>query len=164
MAETRKFSLIYDGQEDRIAWDLEDTEGATTRLWLTQKLTGGLVGALIPNLEKRAAAAAASGAALQAWEQAAAMAEFGKTPGVRTRAGSTTGLVRTVHVASGERGFGLTFEFGAGESRTIGLETRALRQTLAVIHRLYAAAGWPMDLWPAWIADAAKPATAPALN
>lgn len=164
MAETRKFSLVYDGEEDRIAWDLEDTEGVATRLWLTQKLSRRLVGALVPILEKRTAGGAAGGSALQAWEQAAAMAEFGKTPGVRTDAGSTAGLVRTVHVASGERGFSLTFEFGVGEARTIGLETPALRQTLAVIHRLYAAAGWPMDLWPAWIADAAASATASLAN
>jgi hypothetical protein len=164
MAETRKFSLVYDGAEDRIAWDLEDTEGATTRLWLTQKLSRGLVGALIPILEKRTAGAASGGSTLQAWEQAAAMAEFGKTPAVRTDAGSSAGLVRAVHIASGEKGFSLTFEFGADETRTVGLETPALRQTLAVIHRLYTAAGWPMDLWPAWIADPAARAAEATVN
>jgi hypothetical protein len=37
MTQIHKFSLVYDATEDRLAWDAEDIQGATTRLWLTQK-------------------------------------------------------------------------------------------------------------------------------
>ena len=164
MAEIRKFSLVYDGEEDRIALDLEDVEGATTRLWLTQKLCRGLVGALAPMLEQRTAAVPAGRQAVQAFEQAAAMAEFGKTPGVTPTAGATTGLVKAVHVTSGDKGFGLTFEFGAGEQRLVGLEPPALRQTLGVLHRLHKTAGWPMEFWPSWVEARRETTAASAIN
>src|SRR5579863_4110308 len=164
MAEISRFSLAYDGDEDRLAWDMLDAEGATTRLWLTQKLCRRFVMAVSQILEKRTAASPHQQGALQSWEQAAAMADFGKVPGVTLQAQSAGGLVRVAHISSTESGLNLAFEFGAGESRTFGLGVPAVRQTLALMHRLYAQAGWPMDFWPAWVADLAAPAAVSAVN
>ena len=166
MTEIRRFSLAYDGDEDRLAWDMADADGATTRLWLTQKLSRRLVGALAEILEKRTAADAppAQRPVLQSWEQAAAMATFGKVPGVKPEAGATSGLVKVVHITAGDAGLSLVFEFAADGRRTIGLDPPAVRQTLALMHQLYVAAGWPMDFWPSWVASPAAPADAPALN
>ena len=166
MAEIHKFSLLYVAAEDRLALDTEDVEGATTRLWLTQRLCRGLVAALVPILQT-AVPPALSGQpheTAQAWEQAAAMADFGKTPGVQSRTDSIAGLVEAVHIrpAAGQTVF--TFDFGAGDARVVSLTLPALRQTLAVMHRLHVEAGWPLDLWPAWIADPSAQAGGGAVN
>jgi hypothetical protein len=166
MADIRRFSLVYDGEEDRIAWDMLDVEGAVTRLWLTQKLCRRFALAVTEILEKRTAGGAATGhgSALQSFEQAAAMSEFGKTPGVTLTSDAKSGLVRKMQLSSTADGLGLTFEFGDGESRTFGLGVAAVRQTLAVLCKLHEAAGWPDDFWPAWVADPAAPAAPSAVN
>ncbi|HEY5107969.1 MAG TPA: hypothetical protein VII73_14560 [Caulobacteraceae bacterium] len=156
MAAIHKFSLIYDAAEDRLAWIVEDLEGATTRLWLTARLCRGLVPAVVRLLNKtRADIAAEHETAVQSWEQAAAMTGFGKVPAVRAGALTTTGLVTAAHIRPSVDGMVLTFDFGAGDNRTIALSTTAVRQMLAVMHRVHLAAGWPVDVWPAWIARAA---------
>jgi hypothetical protein len=165
MRQLAKFSLSYDPAEDRIAWDGQDTAGAVTRLWITQRLCRDFVGALVPRLPKPAAPVAAEHeTAVQSWEQAAAMASFGATPGVAYPAGAAAGLVRTVHINPAPGSVGLVFEASEGDPATITLDAAALRQTLAVLHQLCQAALWPTDYWPAWIADAPKSEHAPALN
>lgn len=166
MAEVHKFSLVYDPAEDRLAWDLEAMDGATARLWLTQRLCRGLVEALLKMVPVAAPPEAPPQrqAAVQSWEQAAAMAEFGKVAGVTPQPQSVTGLVRAVHIRPvGER-LDLTFDFGAGEHRTLGVAPPALRQLLGVMRRLYAGAGWPMDVWPAWTAETPGAPPADAVN
>ena len=81
------------------------------------------------------------------------MAQFGKVAGVTPQPRSLTGLVRTVHIRPAGERVDLTFEFGEGEQRTLGVDPPALRQLLGVMRRLYAAASWPMDVWPAWTAE-----------
>ena len=166
MADIRRFSLVYDGEEDRLAWDMIDAEGATTRLWLTQKLSRRLALALTEIVEKRTrqSAGPAQQGAIQSFEQAAAMADFGKLPGVALQSGAVSGLVRAVHLTPTDIGVSLAFDFGEGETRKLGLGVAAVRQTLALMHRLHGAAAWPMDFWPAWVADAEAPAEAPAIN
>lgn len=166
MSEIRKVSLLYAPAEDRLALDAEDAEGATTRLWLTQRLCRGLVTALTPILRQSVSPGLAGQPpeAAQSWEQAAAMADFGKTPGVRAAPDSVAGLVDTVRIGPPGDQVTLTFAFGGGQSRTVTLSIAALRQTLAVMHRLHVEAGWPLDLWPDWIADPAARAAGGAVN
>ncbi len=155
MTEIHKFSLSYDAAEDRLAWDAEYRDGATTRLWLTQRLCRAMVNAIVPMLAKAGPQEVARGheTAVQSWEQAAAMAEFGKVAPVRPQPQSLAGLVRTVNIRPAQDKIVLTLEFGAQNPCVIGINLPQIRQTLSVIHGLYVAAGWPQDFWPAWIAD-----------
>jgi len=165
MAEICKFSLAYDAAEDRLAWDAEDLEGGVTRLWLTQRLCRGMIEALIPRLPKpQAELAPEHEQAVQSWEQAAAMSEFGKTPGVLVQPESAAGLVRTVHLRPTAEAVTFVFEFGVGEERSITLAAPAIRQMLSVMHSLHAAAGWPTGAFPAWVFEPASAEAAPALN
>ncbi len=153
MAAIHKFSLNYNAGEDRLAWVVEDLEGATTRLWLTARLCRGLVPAIVRLLTAKSAAGAAEHeTAVQSWEQAAAMTGFGKVPPVHAGSATTTGLVTAAHIRPSNDGVVLTFDFGAGDSRTIALSATAARQMLSVMHRLHLAAEWPVDVWPGWIA------------
>ena len=159
MSQIQKFSLVYDPAEDRLACDTEATDGVTTRLWMTRRFCKGVVEAIIPLLEKSIAAGAAEHQALvQSWEQAAAMADFGATPAVQPTAQSAFGLVQAAHLAPWEQGLTITFDFGAGDSRSMGLAFAEVRQMLSVMHKLHVAAGWPLDFWPAWVSDPAAAA------
>jgi len=166
MDAIQKFSLIYDAGEDRLAWDGEDRQGVTTRLWLTQRFCKGFVEALVPMLEKAASRSAPPGgeAAVHSWEQAAAMTGFGKLPPVRPDARAVTGLVRVAHITPSAKGMVVKFEFCADESRTLALHLAATRQMLAVIHRLHKAAGWAQDAFPGWIDPAGQISPSDALN
>jgi hypothetical protein len=157
MPEIHKFSLSYDAAEDRIAWDAEDQEGGTTRMWLTQRLVQAVVKAIVPMVVQTGPQELPKGGetAVQSWEQAAAMADFGKVPAVRPQPQSLTGLVRTINLRPAGEKIVLTFEFGGPQPLAIGTNLPQIRQTLSVIHGLYVAAGWPLDFWPAWIADPA---------
>lgn len=170
MTQIGRFSIVYDTAEDRLALDAAGADGGSTRLWITQRLCRGLVGALIPMLETAAQPPPQTGepprpprqqAAVQSWEQAVAMADFGKVPSVRPEPRTVVGLVHTIQVRPVAQGVVLTLAFNPKGERTLELAVPALRQTLAVIHRLSVAAGWPTDIWPGWIADpgaAAAPA------
>jgi len=162
MTQIHRFSLLYDMAEDRMALDAEDVQGATTRLWLTQRLCRGLVKALIPMLRQtpHRPVAAENEAAVQSWEQAAAMASFGKVPNVKPRPEAQTGVVRAAHITPSSEGVGLSFDFGPDHTRTLALGHAEVRQMLAVLYRLSAAADWPLDLWPAWIGEPAPGAGA----
>jgi len=166
MTEIHKFSLLYDADEDRLAWDTEDRAGGTTRLWLTQRLCRGLVRALLPMLRNAMPQVVGPEhqATVQSFEQAAAMAAFGKLPPVRAQAETVTGLVKAVHIQPAGAALGMTFDFGADGHRTLGLTHAEVRQMLAVMHRLHTAAGWPLDIWPAWITGAPEPAPEAGLN
>ena len=165
MTQIQKFSLLYDGAEDRVALDTEDLDQSTTRLWLTQRLCRGVVTALVPMLAKASDAPAQHQSTIQSWEQVAAMADFGKVPAVQPTPSTVIGLVTAVHIAEVGDSYGLTFDFGDGDRRQVELARPALRQTLAVLHRLSVAAQWPTDVWPEWIADpAAAAAPADAVN
>lgn len=166
MAETRKISLIYVPVEDRLAFDIEDVEGAGTRLWLTHKLCRAMVATLVPMLQKVVTLQlpAESRETAQSWEQAAAMSDFGKLPGVRLQPESVSGLVHAVHISPPGGQMTLTFDFGEGESRVVTLTMQALRQTLAVMYRLHVEAQWPLEVWPSWIADPAAEAAGGAVN
>jgi hypothetical protein len=164
MSQIRKFSLVYDPKEDRMAWDGEDEAGATVRLWLTQRLCKAMVRALLPMLQAQSLPPGQR-EAVQSWEQAAAMAGFGKVPGVRPKAEAVTGLVRAVHMRPSAGRIDLTFEFGEDQSRTTEATHQAVRQMLSVLRRLYEVAGWPTDFWPGWISDPSSiPPVAGALN
>jgi hypothetical protein len=167
MTQIHKFSLVYDVDEDRIAWDTETRDGDTSRLWLTQRLCRGLVNALLPLLVRKTArpeVPTQHEATLQSWEQAAAMADFGKVPGVKPTPQAATGLIRSVQIQPTEDGMVLALDFGEAEAPTIGLAFPEVRQMLTVIYRLYVAAGWPLDIWPAWISEPAPAAPATVVN
>jgi hypothetical protein len=166
MTVVRKFSLSYDGAEDRIAWDAEDVAGGATRVWLTQRFCREFVAALLPRLPKPAAGDVAPEheATVQGWEQAAAMTHFGKTPGVKVTPESTAGLVRAGHISPKRTGMTLAFDFGADQQRSIDLDVAATRQMLRVMYDLHVAAGWPTDVWPTWITGPGATETASALN
>jgi hypothetical protein len=166
MSEILKFSLSYSSDEDRLAWDLEADDGEVTRLWLTQRLARNFVEAIVPVLAKAAPPnlAPEHAATVQSFEQAAALSTFGKVSGVKPTPQSTTGLIHQIQITPKDGRLLLNLQFG-DQARLVGVGGAEIRQTLSVIYRLQQAAGWPLDHWPAWIADpGAAAALADTLN
>jgi hypothetical protein len=167
MSRIQKFSLIYDPLQDRIAWIAEDREGATTRLWFTQRICRSLVAALLPRLETATTAPdlpPEHKATVQSWEQAAAVAQHVPVPPVVQTPQTAGGLVHTIQFRPTTEGFVLILRFGQAEERRIGLTMAELRQTLNALYGLYVKADWPLDIWPSWISEplAAAAAAGPA--
>jgi hypothetical protein len=162
MGPIQRFSLAYDPREDRIAFDGAAADGATARLWLTQRLCRGLVKALLPMLETPAQQALPREhkAAVQSFEQAAALAGFGQTPAVRLAPAAPSGLVSAAHLRARESAIEVVFEFGAGQRVSLPATRAAIRQMLFVLRRLHQAAEWPTEMWPDWIAESAPPPAA----
>lgn len=170
MGKIQKFSQLYDGAEDRIAWLTEDVDGATTKLWFTQRLCRNFVKALVPLLEKSQGDEAPQEhkEVVQSWEQAAAMAEFGKTPPVTPRAETVAGVVRNINMQPSGDGLVFAFDYGGEAPLVLALRLTETRQMLTVLSRMHAAAGWPCDAFPAWVDGPLAEPTAggekPALN
>lgn len=156
MTEITRFSLLFDPAEDRMALDMVDDAGAVTRLWLTQRLCRGLVQAMAP-MVGAPGGGEREDASRQSWAQAAAVEAMAGTPPVTPGTGATVGLVFEVNLTPSPGQLAITLRF-ADQSRDLTLSPVALRQTLAEMYRLHVAAGWPLDLWPAWIADPAAEA------
>lgn len=160
MSDIVKFSQSYDSWQDRMAWDAEAADGSVTRLWMTQRLSRGLVAALVPMLQTTvtpegpaASAQAAHEAVVQSWAQAAALDGFGSNTPVKPDPKAPSGLVKAVHLNPGPTGIALVFEFHDGGRRRMPLVTAAVRQTLSVMYRLCQEAGWPTEAFPDWVAD-----------
>jgi hypothetical protein len=166
MAKGRKFSLLYDPAEDRLAWDMEDSDGATTRIWITQRFCRQFVGAIIPRLPNPGPNVAPEHqSTVQSFQQAAAVSSLGQAPPVQMPAEPVAARVRAAHMTPKSAGIEVTFDLGEAGQRSIDLDPAAARQMLALMHALHVHAGWPVDFWPEWIAQpAAVPAATPALN
>jgi hypothetical protein len=169
MAMGRKFTLLYDPAEDRMIWDMEDDAGEATRIWITQRMCRQFVGALIPRLPQPGPQVAAEHrAAVQGFEQAAAMSNFGSAPPVQPTRVTTAGRARAINIAPTAGRIGLTFDLGEAVQRAVSLDPTAARQMLTLLYALHVQASWPVDFWPAWVAAAAQPAAAgaptPAVN
>jgi hypothetical protein len=165
MVGIRKFSLRYDVGEDRIALDTEGEDGATSRLWLTQRFCRGLVQALVPVLEGTATAARVEHrSAVQAFEQAAAIAGFGKVEPVRPRPQTPVGLVKGAEIRPGPDRIAISFDLGQDRPFVLSAERPAIRQMLFVLRGLYKVAHWPAQFWPDWVAEPAAAAPTGSVN
>jgi hypothetical protein len=121
------------------------------------------VTALVDMLEMSAGATEGrSQTLLQSWRQAAAMGDFGRTPGVQFTAQSAVGLVRTAQLTPAGNDISIAFAFGVGDTRSVSLAAPQVRQMLGALYEVHVAAGWPLAFWPAWVQDpttAAAPTT-----
>lgn len=69
-------------------------------------------------------------------------------------------LVSSIELKSSPKRAILVFSLLADKAvATIELSPEHLRQWLSIVYRLWTAAGWPTNEWPAWLKEAEKPAT-----
>ncbi|MEX1198730.1 MAG: hypothetical protein WEB57_12835 [Pseudohongiellaceae bacterium] len=172
----QRLTTEYIPVEDRIRLSGEADSGETVRLWLTQRLLLRLLPLLFRWLDKHPGTAgeATSGLndttesssndparkeALQHFAQQGAQDSLESSPPVRAEQATLEWLIHEVDIASGNNGVRLVFrppEETSGETITLVLETRALRQWLVILYRHFSTAGWPLNVWPRWLQAAAQ--------
>jgi hypothetical protein len=154
LSSANKLSQVYDVAEDRILIIAEDAEGKLYRLWLTQRLAIQLVGALVKWLESETPAAATRPHALtvQAWEQAAAIAQYVPAAPVEqaVKADIREGLVTSIDLQHISGHFTVVFRLSSEVGLMSGFNAMELRQWLSFLHGLFQVAAWPLTPWPAW--------------
>lgn len=169
MAELQRITTQFVDAEDRIRLAGEDAAADAVVLWLTQRLLNRLVAHLCAWLEQRIPvdthryAAAAQAEVIQSFAQQAALAALEPQPPVQSKGQqSSTWLVHSVDIASGDQGVMLTFKAAAVGSpcATLTLQDQPLRQWLNILHDQYQKAEWPLTVWPEWMA-APQPVSAP---
>jgi len=171
-----RMTTTYDMLQDRLRVSVLDSDGRTALLWLTQRLAGRVIAALIEQLDQAAAPGPAAGpvmaapravrSGMQLLEQARADLErVSKTapeaaaPAVVALSSDEQFLVHKASVRRGDRGVILAFHWSEAvqDAAILVISATRLRQWLRIFHNHYRNAGWPLDIWPKWFEDAARP-------
>ncbi len=151
-----KVSLTYSPVEDRMRMTGRVSESEVMVFWLTLRLSQKLVRAVGDFIEKASTIPQGSDPELVlSFQQSAAMVR--KEPADPVVAGGDAKmlLVERIDITQRKDVVLLDFFIPDGGSAQLSLSVQNARQWLGVLRMQYQAAGWPMDLWPAWIAGAA---------
>lgn len=170
MIELQRLTTVYDPSEDRIRLLGRDKEGQVLCFWLTQRLLNRLIPRLCQGLEQKAAEAGRPPQGLaqpvrtfveQSFAQQRANAALERQAPVMPAADTPEWRVDTVDTKLGAGGARLTLK-GATEAQqaAVTLATPALRQWLGIVYAQFRRADWPMQVWPAWMEEAAAPSPA----
>jgi len=161
-AVLQTFTTDYSPTEDRIRISGRDKDDAVQVLWLTRRLADGLVRALAEGLAKRQDGVDHLSADLmQEFAQARAEAALEPTARVEASSSAAEWLIVEVDIQTADHAVALVFksapaQVAAGDTpaRTaqIGFGLKELRQWLSIVLRAYRTGGWPLDVWPDWIA------------
>lgn len=152
-----RITTIYDKREDRLKLSVLDEEDRRMALWMTQRLAGQVITVLLKEIEESVAAETPSAArpAVQLMEQARAEMQRKPVPPIQPEKDDEEHLILNVGLRRGKTHIRLTFYWGKEEDERIALAIgrTKLRQWLRVFHHHYKRAGWPLDIWPQWLAD-----------
>ncbi len=158
MNAIQKITVSYDEQEDRLHFACEDEAGQVQSLWLTQRLTNRLVGALLSKLDGTMAHLPNDAReTVQGWEQSAARTLLSPSSPVQSVAAAPYGLVNSIDISHTDGSFTLMFRWPEQNALALTMNALPLRQWLSIIHDTYVKAGWPLEIWPAWIRESVLP-------
>lgn len=133
----KSITTEYIAADDRIRVSALLEDNRTVVLWLTQRLLGKLIGELVTRLpHEPAARVPVSG-------QGAA-----PTQAVKADDAAVTVLIDVIDLSIRPHETSLTFKAGTDFCTALHLSELARRQWLQILYRLYAKAGWPLDIWP----------------
>jgi hypothetical protein len=160
MTILQRITTEYIDLEDRVRLTGEAATGATVSLWLTQRLLGRLVGAILPWI---AEGDDGYQAVKNGFSQAAARAGLQRQPPVPAQ--SSPCLVTKVDLRHNAEALTLTFCGAEGLAAELTLQRQDMRQWLNILFDIWRAADWPPSVWPDWMnSQDAKPPPAPLLQ
>ena len=167
MIRLQRFTTEYVPEEDRICVLGRATDGGAViqRIWLTARLLRRVVPILLERLEPPRQMETPRGAAIQRFAQQAARAEQPTLPRVTlpaTPEASISWVAHAVRVRHTAESLTLTFKGPGEEEAQLVLVPKLHRQWLNILHDHWVRAGWPLDLWPAWMREGADPVKAQA--
>ncbi|WP_332812505.1 hypothetical protein [Sphingomonas sp.] len=171
--EIQWFNTHYIPPEDRLRLACALAAGGTETLWVTQRLANALVKKLLEWLDKQTVQDRRFAEVDHRVAQKSALARAPKQAPRQLPEAESEGagwLVRSVGINSGKNLIILTFKGDAGKDdaakddpakndveRALRLRfnPQHLRQWLNVLSKQYRRAGWPGDVWPDWMIEAA---------
>ena len=157
LRSVKRITTTYSKREDRIKLSVLDDEGRRMALWLTQRLASPVLRVLVDEIEESVAAEAPPSArpAVQVMEQAKAEMQRKPAEPIQPSKADEEHLLLNVGLKRGEKGIRLTFYWGEREDERIalGIGRTRLRQWLRIFYFHYKRAGWPLDIWPTWLAE-----------
>jgi len=161
LSSLSRLTTEYIEREDRLRISGETSNG-TVVIWLTLRLTNRLMPLLLDWLTKQQAGEPYADL-LQGWAVRQARAGLEVQAPVRATPASEQWLAEEVTVTRRSEAVILVFKGRDDSQRAqITLAPTPLRQWLAIVHDLYALAGWSRDVWPDWMLDSGP--TAPTEN
>jgi hypothetical protein len=151
--ELKRITTAYDLHQDRICLLGATADGPTVVIWLTQRLLVRLITVLLEWLDKHVAGKAGPMAshALQSFAQEAAAAALPIEPPVAQEGKEPAWLVKAVDISGVASQTILDLRGHAGERARLAMNPTELRQWLTILHRTWAASGWPTAVWPDWL-------------
>lgn len=158
-----RLTTEYVPDEDRVRLAGETGPERAVVMWLTRRLLDRLLPHLLEWLVARGAGQAQAadrgyGELVQGMAQQSARAALPAQPPVDAARADLECLVRSVDVTADASFIRLGFALpDDAEPITLDFEQQPLRQWLNIVHDRYRQAGWPMDLWPSWMTEAARP-------
>ncbi len=154
MVLLKKVTLQYIEIEDRIRMSA-DLDGENSAVfWLTQRLCRRLVPRLVGHLEHSAQKSSLvdKGLMLSVQQHDAEWQQRRSEP-VRICELARSVLPEQVNLYCPAEGAAIIFPLDAGGDRArLQMNMVELRQWIGVVYRLYRVAGWPMEVWPRWLA------------
>lgn len=156
MAELSRLTTEYVEAEDRFRFSGVAGEGSPVVLWLTQRLMLRLLPPLLEWLEKQGGDLPRA-EVLNAFAQQKAQLQMEPQAPVRAHVESPHWLVASIDLVRGAQGVRLTLKGTADQSVTLTMNNSLLRQWLAIVHGGFRRSGWPMAVWPEWMAVEQKP-------
>lgn len=157
----KRIATEYIPLEDRIRLRGEVSESEMLAVWLTQRMLRGLLPILVRRLEGPTRTSSQPEIVQGYMQEAAKAAQKPQSP-MKADPGGETWLPSTIEVSQSEKAVRLTFRRTDGETARLILNSDQVRQWLSVLHRAWSKAGWPPDVWPAWIKQPDQSAQRPA--
>ena len=150
-----KVSLTYSPVEDRIRMTGQVNESDSRVFWLTLRICQKLVNAVGNFVEKASSIPTGSDKELVlSFQQSAAMVRKAPSEPVVPPENASPSLIERVDVAYRKEQVLLSFLVPDGTAAQFALTVQQARQWLGILRNQYRQAGWPMDVWPAWISGA----------
>jgi hypothetical protein len=150
MNELRRVTTEYIEEEDRLRLLGEIAPGQSLALWLTQRLARRAVPVLTRRLDQQADEPSTASQLVQSFAQEAAVQSLPPQPAVSAVPNQENRLVHTVDITWNGKDIRLTFK-SRDHAAGLNLTIESLRQWLSIVHGQWVRAGWPVDIWPAWI-------------
>ena len=154
--EIHRFNTAYVIPEDRLRFSCTLTTGDTSIFWVTQRLANGLTKALLDWLDKTVPDERFADFTHRAAQQSAVGRQPKREP-LKIPEGAGW-LVDAIDIKFNAKSILLTFKDAAGEHLLpLRFDAEHLRRWMKVLHAQYRRSGWPMDLWPEWMAETSGP-------
>ena len=157
MLNLNKVTLQYSPHEDRILMSGEHDGGDPVAFLLTMRMSRSIVGMLCTHLDRITPEKPVLGRDMQmACRQRDAEWQRQPAEPVRCDKGMQMFLPEKIDFSCSSGMAALIFPAG-NEQAMLKMSLTELRQLLSLLHGLFLAASWPMEVWPEWL-GAGEPA------